>query len=181
MNNITSSQKTTWNYYETAIVIASQFINEIKHYYNFKIIPSKWEKGLIHKIQYLLQQGIESQDIENCLSHQTPFVIINRKMTKPSELLSNISLEKYRRILIDGQGQERDKDIWGYFTTEGEYIKPINSILFDTLKEEEEKRVLSHQNNSKMDKFFQENGFLKPEYSFITGIFTEHNSKWVKI
>jgi len=180
-NPTIAKKRVYYNYYATALVIADKFLNEVKHFHNMKIIYPKWEKGLIQCIQTLLQQGITSADIEKQLTSGVIFTIENHKMVKPISLLTEFYKKRYHRILIDSFEKERDKDIWGYFTEIGEYIPPKNSELFENLKKEEENRVILHQKNREFDIYFEDSGFLKEEYSFISGIFNEFNSKWIKL
>lgn len=168
-------------YYDTAVAIIDKFTNELKQFHSLRFVPNKWELGMITKVEYLLRNGIELIDIQNCIFNAIPDIVNNGKFVKPSQILERLNpTVSYRRILIDNAGNERDKQIWGYFNVGGDYSPPTNSELFNTLKEEEENRILYNKRKEIYDKYFQAGGFLRPEYSFISGIFNEFNSQWVK-
>jgi hypothetical protein len=125
----------------------------------------------------MLLQGIPAEKI---LEHINKYFKDATIIQKPSEIFNSLNLPDMTLILIDENGEKRDPKIWGDFV-ENIFIPPDNSkSIFFQLKEEETNRVLYGAKNGQYDNYFRKDGFLIDEYSFISGIFNEKNSKCIK-
>jgi len=146
----------------------------------------RWEFGAIAVIEKLLRQGLPPEKI---IFHINEEIINNPQIRagffplRPTKLFERIMPKEMRLVLIDEGGEERSREGWGYFEG-GEFNAPPEnkcSELFYKLKQEEENRIISGKNNNILNEYFRNDGFLKDEYSFISGIFNEKNTRWKTI
>jgi len=171
-------------YKETAESIVDYLLQQLLNK-NVKKPKPTWEFGAISVVEKLLRKEIPPEKI---IYHITEEVQKNPQIRagyfppRPTLIFESIKPAEMQLILIDNTGNELDREKWGYFDG-GEFIPPIpdNNKLFYYLQAEEEKRVTFGIKNNKFDEYFRNDGFLLDEYSFISGIFNEKNSKWKKI
>ena len=183
MNKLNINCPLPKKHYRTTYIILENIENKASMKRNLNYIPDKWSKGMFSKISNFLTMGIPPKEIFDFLyqkiNDESIFDGI-KKLKRPNSIFKDFKSSFHLLILIDKNGNELDKEKWGYFKKE-EFIPPDNkNSLFYKLKEEEICRITSNNKNTKFDEYFRDDGFLKDEYSFISGIFNEKNIKWRK-
>jgi len=171
------------DYYETALIILEDFCDELR---NKRIFPRfKWKQGLLSLLNAKLRQQVPAPELIKHLNNvlnDKRLIKPLKKPPKPSKLFQHFIPKGRRLVLIDEAGVPRNKEEWGYFNENEEFILPANiDSMYYKLKEEEINRIIKKKRNPELDFYFEPTGYLRSHYSFISGVFNSENCRYEKI